>query len=325
MGTEQQVQEGAGGVEGAPEKKPAQAFGTATREPVFPAGQQSSTQTQEQQPGTQQQPAAQQPRGRGPVTTATIPPDALKARLERAAEQGRAPFLKALGVKSEAEAQEKLAKLKAAEEESEKRRLAEMSEVEALKTQLAAKDQRIAELEAQLASHEQEREHEQQEQTVARVAGEQVMPKALKLFRLDLAAHIKKLAQTNPDLAERFGERGIRRFMEKWLKDNPEFARAATQEETAPQAPAAGARTQGSPPARPGAAPAGKTPVAPVRKPVTTGVPQRKNPAVQVGTQPGSPAGMNGKTARPGQPNSMSPVEVKAFAAKHGVNYSPMG
>jgi hypothetical protein len=305
---------GAGAGGGEEQRRPAQAFGTASRAPLF--SQQQLEGEQEKQPGAAPPGGAPDPKtGRGPVTTAGIPDAALKARLDRAKAQGAEPFFKMLGVKSEAEAKDKLAKLAQAGEEAEKRRLAEMSEIDRLKAENEGLRQELEVLRQQLAQREQEREHEQYDQVVMRVASEQLQPKALKYFRIDLAQHVKKLAETNPELAEKFGERGIKRFAERWVRENPEFAAAQPGTEQQKQAPAARPSTT---------APAPKVATPVVRRPVTTGQPQRRNPAPPV-NQGGAPAGtMNGKTARPGQANTMSPAEVKAFAAKNGINYTPM-
>lgn len=294
----------AGGNAASGQQAPAKVFGTATRTQL------ANTQqgTQEQQQTTTQE----QPRGRGPVSAAAIPADALKVRLDRAKQQGQEVLFRELGVKTEAEAKAKLAELKNAGAEAEKRRLAEMSEIERLKAENTAKDQRIAQLEAMLAERDQERDHEQHEQMVARVAGESISPKALPLFKLHLAQHVKKLAQSNPDLAAKFGERGVRRFQEKWVKENPEFAVQAPTVTTTQGAAKPGAtNTQTKPPQ-----------AAPTRRPVTTGVPVRKPGAPPVNQANGALIG--GKTMKPGQANSMSGQEVKAAAAKLGITYNPM-
>lgn len=334
MGTEQEQQgAGAAGGSGAgaggtniEAPRAGQAYGTASRAPLFPAPPTAGTQQEPGviPPGGDAAAAQIPPRpGRGPVTTVGIPDAALKARLDRARAQGQEPFFRALGVKTEAEAKEKLAKLAMAEQEGEKRRLAELSEVERLKAELDAERQKNAALEQRLASHEQEREHEQHEQVVVRVAGEQVIPKALKIFRIDLAAHVKRLGETNPELAEKFNERGIKRFTDKWLRENPEFAKQA-----APADAAAGEKPPVVvPPARGATPPTGARPAQPVpqRRALTTGIPPRKNPAPPVNAGGAAPPGtMNGKTARPGQPNSMSSAEVKQFAAQNGIRYNSM-
>lgn len=293
----------AGGNAASGQQAPAKVFGTATRTQL------ANTQqgTQEQQTTTQEQ-----PRGRGPVTTAALPPDALNIRLRRAEEKGAKPYLEALGVKTEAEAKAKLDALKNAEADAEKRRLAEMSEVERLKAENATQAQRIAQLEAMLAERDQEREHEQHEQMITRVAGESISPKALPLFKLHLAQHVKKLAASNPDLAAKFGERGVRRFQEKWVKENPEFAVQAPTTTTTQAATKPGAaNTQAKPPQ-----------TAPTRRPVTTGVPVRRPGTPPVNQANGALIG--GKTMKPGQANSMSSQEVKAAAAKLGITYNPM-
>lgn len=289
----------AGGNAASGQQTPAKVFGTATRTAL------ANTQqgTQEQQQATTQE----QPRGRGPVSTATIPPDALKVRLDRAKQQGQEVLFRELGVKTEAEAKAKLAELKNAGAEAEKRRLAEMSEVERLKAENATQAQRIVQLEAMLTERDQEREHEQHEQMITRVAGESITPKAMRVFKFDLAQHVKKLAQSNPELAAKFGERGVRRFQEKWLKENPEFAVQASTTTTTTQA---AAKTTTN------------TQAAPTRRPVTTGVPVRRPGTPPVNQANGALIG--GKTMKPGQANSMSSQEVKAAAAKLGITYNPM-
>lgn len=289
----------AGGNAASSQQAPAKVFGTATRTAL------ANTQqgTQEQQQATTQEAL----RGRGPVSAAAIPADALKVRLDRAKQQGQEVLFRELGVKTEAEAKAKLAELKNAGAEAEKRRLAEMSEVERLKAENATQAQRIVQLEAMLTERDQEREHEQHEQMITRVAGESITPKAMRVFKFDLAQHVKKLAQSNPELAAKFGERGVRRFQEKWLKENPEFAVQASTTTTTTQA---AAKTTTN------------TQAAPTRRPVTTGVPVRRPGTPPVNQANGALIG--GKTMKPGQANSMSSQEVKAAAAKLGITYNPM-
>lgn len=328
VGAEQQEVNGqgaagaAGGAgAGGTNVEPARVIGTASRAPIF------------QQPeGTQQEPGAAPagaeptgtqgaPKGRGPITTTGIPADALKTRLDRARAQGQEVFFKELGVKSEAEAREKLARLKTAEQEAEKRRLSELSEVERLKAELEAERQKNAALEAQLAEHAQEREHAQHEQTVVRAAGELIDPDALPLFRMHLAQHVKKLAETNPELAERFGSKGVERFAKKWVEKHPKFAKQVTTTTTAQPE---GAKPTTTPTRSAPPAPGARPPQPVVRRPVTTGAPQQKNPAPRVTTTQGAPVTANGKTARPGQPNSMTGPEVARFAAENGIHYRPI-
>lgn len=296
---------GGNGASQTPDKQAATVLGTATRQPVF--GQQQGQEAGGQDVATNTTQAVPA-KGR---QTVTLPPGALDERLNRAKAAAVAPWLKELGAANEAEAKQKLAELKKAGEEREKAKLAEMGEVERLNTQLQAANARIAELEAQLAAHEEAKEHEQHEQVVTRVAGEQIDPDALPLFKMHLAQHVKKLAQSNPELAEKFGERGIRRFAEKWAKEHPKFAKPS---DTTTQT------TTIAKPAAPAAKPA-TTQAAPVRRPVTTGAPQRKPAPTQV---PASQGLVNGKTPRPGQPNSMTSQEVAAWAKQQGINYRPM-
>lgn len=314
MGLEEQNNEsgqasGGNGASQTPNKQAATVLGTATRQPVFgqQQGQESSGQTGGQDgvgSSTQTAPV----KGR---QTVTLPPGALDDRLNRAKASAVAPWLKELGAKDEAEAKQKLAELKKAGEEREKQRLAEMSEIERYKTELQTAQARIAELEAMIAQHEEAKEHEQHEQVIGRVAGEVLAPKALRLFKLDLAQHVKKLHASNPELAEKFGERGIRRFADKWLKENPEFAKPSDTTQT----------TTADKPTTSAAKPA-PTQTAPVRRPVTTGAPQRRPAPPQVQAGDGL---VNGKTLRPGQPNSMSSQEVAAHVKRTmGINYRPM-
>ena len=316
---EQQGNEtGAAGGNAAPDKQGGGAFGTATRAPVFSpqaaAGTQGNNAAQGQD-GAATGGAA--PTVRKPVGTAQIPDEALTARLDRTRRQESEKYWKLLGVKSEAEAKAKLDSLKSAEQEGEKRRLAELSEVERYKAELVTAQQRIAQLESQLAEREQQREHEQHEQVIVRVAGESIKPNALRLYKLDLAQHVKKLAVTNPQLAESFNERGIRRFTDKWLKENPEFAKTSVD-----AAPAGTGNAPAKPPAT-GARPAPAQPGL-VRRPVSTGAPVRKVGAPPVNGQPGGANGLfNGKTPKPGRPNSMNAQEFKEYAKQTaGINYS---
>ena len=309
---------GAAGGNVAPDKQGGGAFGTATRAPVFPSQAAAATQGNNAAQGQDGAAAGGvAPTVRKPVGTAQIPDEALKVRLDRARVQGQESFLKELGVKTPEEAREKLKALKSAEQEGEKRRLAELSEVERYKAELNTAQQRIAQLESQLAERDQEREHEQHEQVIVRVAGELIKPNALRLYKLDLAQHVKKLAVTNPQLAESFNERGIRRFTDKWLKENPEFAKASV--DAAAQAGTGNALAK--PPAT-GARPALAQPGL-VRRPVSTGAPVRKVGAPPVNGQAGGANGLlNGKTVKPGRPNSMTAAEVREYARLHGVNYS---
>lgn len=157
--------------------------------------------------------------------------------------------------KAEREAERRrLAELEQAQEE---KRRSEMSEVERLKADVAAKDARIAELEAQLTRAHGDAQATKFDVIVSRTIGEHVDPSMHEDAQAALMRHLRTLPK---DQVRKFGEPETRTFFAKLVKDKPKYAKDAA---APPKAPAA-------PPRRPlsnGAPPKGATPPGPAKTP----------------------------------------------------------
>ena len=223
--------------------------------------------------------------------------ETLAARLERERKRGQeeatAKLLKSLGYASPEDARAAKAKADESAAEIDKRRKAEMTEIDRLKAELEMANKRAAELQAAKEALEQEQAAAQADQTFTRAAQKHVDPSMVDAARLLLASEIRRRARDEPD--EEFTERDAERFFKRLAVSNPRFA---------VQAADAGAPAQ--PP--------------PVRRVITTGAPPSRSAA------PGQPKpapvpptmDRSGKTFLPGEANSMSRAEAVAAARRDG-------
>lgn len=231
--------------------------------------------------------------------------ETLKARLER---EHRKLYRELLGTENPEEAKKKLEEMKALDKRleeqnerlkkyeaaEEKRKREQMTEEQKLKADLERQRKEAEEWKKRFEEQKTEILYQRQDTTITSIAQEYVDPKLLKYAKRELAEHTTSLPK---DKLAKFGERDIKRFFEKFVKDNPHFAKKA-------ETPAEPKKEE--------------EPKPPVRKPITTGPKPEKAPA-----KPASRTddGTGGKTFRPGQPNSMSKAEVREAARKQGIRW----
>lgn len=193
----------------------------------------------------------------------------------------------------------------------EERRRAEMSEVERLKADLVRHQQEAEQYKSQLQQMQQERESERYNQQVVQTAGQYLTPAGVKVARIEFAEHCNTLKKQQPDQLKRYEKNPklVDLWFRNWSKKNPDFsANKAAQQQTQPQ---------GTPPAQ-----EQRRAAPPQRQPITNGsAPRRQGMPGKVTPGQDPSRGLNGKTVRGGQQNSMSPAEIREYAKQHGINY----
>ncbi len=305
--TQQQPQDGAAGAPPAPAAAPTTPTGAAgAAPPAAPAAP---------APAQQAAPAAAPRR----PTTADLPPVALSERLKRAEKAERERWARELGVDDPAKAKEKLARLAELEKAQEEQKRAQMSELERIRADLEAERAAKTELQTQLDAMREEQLYSKQDALISGIATQFIDPDALDLARMHFAKHVREMA---PEAQEKVTERDVKKFFERWSILHPKFAKSvetpASAAPPAPPAPGPASNVRGAPGAKPGAR---VPPVGAMRRPITNGAPPAKREPAPAGGGGNDPTIEAGKTTKPGQKNSMSKAELRAFAAKHGVNY----
>jgi len=210
--------------------------------------------------------------------------------------------------------QEELKQLRADRDERER---SKMTEVERLQTDLNTANGRIKELEGQLSAAKQEALSERQNGAVKQAAVRHRIKAKAAVMRVVLAEFgayylslpaLEKRRFADPTVAERQLDRWMRTF----AKENPEMCEAAPKPAVEGDPPPPAAPAAGPPPAKPA-----------VRRPLGAPPAPRQNP--QARTPPGvRPPGVdeNGKTVKPGLPNSMNRSELEAYKRKQGLKAS---
>lgn len=251
------------------------------------------------QPSTTRQP---------PVARPAMPDEALRARLERARKQERENLLKTLGVDSPDKVKADLEELKRLREESEKIKRQTMSREEQLQADLEKERARIAELETKLHEETTSRVYEKQDAMINGLASKYIDPTPIKLksARREFAEYIDTLPKSQ---VARLRDKDIEKWFAKFAKDYPDFAK----KEAAPES------TQAETVQAEAAKPAPKSPPAPIRKPASTAAPAKKSPPEPASQGSDPSVNPQGKTFRPGQPNSMSRAEMNAELKKRGL------
>lgn len=248
------------------------------------------------------------------VLVTDLPEGALLERInsarDAAARKAREETLRELGIadpaafKTENEARaKKLAELEAAEE---KRKRESMTREQQLAADLEAEKKRATLLETEMRELRETSVSSSQEQVVERASRKHIDPEMYAYARIEFINHVNELAKTNPKELEALDERATEKFFRELAKRKPRLALDTTPAPKDKDAPA-GKPPVAAPPARPV-----------VRQPLSTG------PAPRVGAPPpvpktGKPDVVNGKTPRPGQPNSMSRQELKQHLAAQGL------
>lgn len=193
-----------------------------------------------------------------------------------------------------------LARLRADEE---KRKRSEMTEIDQLKADLAAANEKITTLTKELEEAKTATIAQKQSAEVrALITSHKFKDKYVPFVNDAMAVHFKSLTKTEQG---KFGRAAINAWLAKYAKENPELLAA----EPAPPPPAEAAAPEAAP-----APPAAPKP--PVRQPATNG----KQPVPpKVATPPAAPDPLAGKTPRPGLPNSMNDKELKEYMARRGM------
>lgn len=235
--------------------------------------------------------------GRRPMTS-DLPAEALADRLARERKAERERTLKELGIedpdKHKAE-REELARLRTEREKAER---AKLSREQALQADLARERQQREAIEAQLREVQTSRVYERQESSIQSIAGRHVASNRYRYARADFIEYVGTLPKSQ---VAKLTERDIDRWFAKFAKDNPDFA--ATKPEPAAAAPA-------PEPAKP----------EPVKRPVNAAAtkPAAAKPAPPPAPATPDPSTIDGKTFRPGQPNSMTKQEARQAMKRLG-------
>lgn len=260
-------------------------------------------------------PAGDAPPAGRPRTELVIPPVPLADRLKRAgktaAEAANRRWAQALGADDPAKVAERLKKLDDLEKADAERQQATMTEVQRLQAEREAEKNRADQLEGQLREAQENAAYQRQDQQLREIASEYVDPKAVRFARHEWANYVVGLTAEEQ---EKLSPRDAKKWFQRFAQDNPQFAKGTG---APPPADAPPAQRPGAPPARRPAPPPNAA-----RKPINNGPPPAKrDPAAGAAPAAGDSTTDGGKTARPGQKNSMNRAELKEFARKHGVNY----
>jgi hypothetical protein len=249
-----------------------------------------------------------------------IPPVPLAERLKRAgktaasAEERR--WSSALGSNDPTKVAERLKKLEDLEKAEAERQQATMSEIQRAQAERDAEKARADQLAEQLRDATETAAYQRQDQQLRELASEHVSTPAVRFARHEWASYVASLPD---DEQEKLTSRDAKKWFKQFAVDNPQFAKSAAPPDVG------GAPPPPPPPAAPARGGAPRRPAPPpgvVRRPATTGAPPAKKDPAAGAQNPGNDSSVDGgKTARPGQRNSMSPAEVREFAAKHGVKY----
>lgn len=241
---------------------------------------------------------------RAATAAAAMPPEQFNVRLRREREASDRKWAEAAGVKTPDEMKAKLAKLAELEAKETESRLAEMTELDRVKAQLAAANEEIAQLRAATEEAQTETAREREVRILEGIGGKVLKPRYVRVALTEFREHLRTLEKED---VETMKPREVERWFSTYAKENPELA-------------------LGDPAEQPAAAVA--APVAAVkpaaRRPITNGRPPPKRPDGGPVTTD-APHMLHGKTVRPGQPNSMTPAEVRAFAKANCVDYPGMG
>ena len=226
---------------------------------------------------------------------------------------------------------------------------ASLSEVERLKLQNNELEKKIVELTGERTELINRTKVDKQDRNITALALKHVDEGGVDYSKYQLTKHIRELP---PEQRKRIDDKYLSRWFTKFVADNPRFAKedveakakaeaakAAAAKAAAVRAKAkaaaaataaAGAPVPAAPPAppappAPSAARLPQAPQAPQRpalrqatplRPPVQQVPTARAVAIQGGSKPGV---HNGKTVKPGQPNSMNARELKEYKASIGL------
>jgi hypothetical protein len=217
--------------------------------------------------------------------------EAFRKRLERSNKaQLRAEF----GTDDPKVLKEKLTKLETYEAAEEERRKAALTKEQAQEERATKAEERAAAAEARVAEIEESSVVREADNELREVLKDVVKPKYWKHVRVDLAEHLDaEYGEKLDAMTDAQRETAVKDWAKKYVEENPEYA-------TAPPV----AKKEDPPP----------PPAAPQKVPLTNGIGNRGRPA-PVTTK------FEGKTLKPGQPNSMTAAEVAEWKRLPGNAY----
>jgi phage terminase Nu1 subunit (DNA packaging protein) len=221
-----------------------------------------------------------------------LPPEALSERLARERKAERERVLRELGIEDPSKyksEREELAKLRSEREKAER---AKLTREQALQADLAKERAQRESIEAQLRESQTARVYDRQETQIQSIVGRHILPSRYKYARTDFIEYLSGLSKRQ---IARLTERDIDRWFARFAKDNPDFAIA-----------------------RPEEPPEETKPKSSTRKPVNSS-PSAAKPAPPPAATNTDPSVVDGKTFRPGQPNSMNKHEVKQAMKRLGL------
>lgn len=225
----------------------------------------------------------------------TLTGKALQQRVERGS---RASMREHFGTDDPATIKAQLDEAKRLKQEEDTRRRASLDEATRLREDVSRATQRAEEAEGRLAELEEQQVLSEHNTAIQSVANEFLKPKYYKVAATELADYLS--SEYTPDqldeMRESEREGVVRGFFEKFAKENPELAKEAPAATTTTNTPA-------------------------VKVPLTTG---SANP-VGGGADGGKPGAVitsgpfAGKTAKPGQANSMTAAEFAQWKKSKGL------
>lgn len=211
-----------------------------------------------------------------------IPVKAFESRLRRASKRA---LEEAFGTTDVASIKKKLARAAELESKQEEATRAQMSELERLRADLKAKDEKLTEASTQLETIRSEREFERTDSVVMTTATKYVDPKYAGVAAIQFGQYVRD--ELDDKEAKAMTTKDMAAWFEEYAKENPALAVKA------PKAP------KEEPAAR--------------REPLNNGAPERK-PSPR-------PDAQGSKTAKLGQANSMTSEEWAAYKKQHGISY----
>jgi hypothetical protein len=225
-----------------------------------------------------------------------ISPKALSSRVQRGAEKK----LKEHGLQSWEEIEAMKARLQEYESKQEEARLAQLTEAERERALREKAETRLQEMQAEVANERTNRMMEREENRVTSWLNQYIEPKFAKYAMGDVLDAINEASEADIANPDEF----LKAYFERYVaEEQPGFARAAFKAAPVPE----DVQQQQAP-----------APVAPAPEPraipMTNGL-QLTRPL------PNAQQTMQGKTAAPGRPNSMTAAELIAYKKSLGLTY----
>lgn len=236
----------------------------------------------------------------------TLSEEAFASRLERAKRQAqaeaRAALLRELKIADPKDLEGERTELQTLREKQAAAEREKLTKEQQLAADLEAERAKRAALENQLREVKTSSVYDKQDSMIQSIGLKHINPDFWKYARADFVEHVQSLT---PQQTARFGEKDIERWFVKFAREKPAFA--------TPKAPPGGTdadvdEADEKPKVR--------------RRPITTAKPAARvaaPPSPSRGSQDPA-ANPEGKTFRPGQPNSMSKHEVNAELKRRGIN-----